>query len=81
LGKPFLPVPTWSQMLAAYPISHIRKLGHVHTFMLLDATEIFAEVASMKTVNSILYSAYTYSSIQSNGSLDVILLVQLGRIP
>ena len=36
-------VPTRSQMLAAYPVSHIRKLGHANTFMLLDATEIFAE--------------------------------------
>jgi len=56
------PVPTCSQMLAAYPISHNRKVGHANTFMLLDATEIFAEVASMKTVNSFLYSAYKRSS-------------------
>lgn len=61
LSKLF-PVPTRSQMLSTYPVSHIRKLGHAKTFMLLDATEIFAEVASMKTVNAILYSHYKHSS-------------------
>ena len=54
----FFPMPTRSQMLRAYPKSHIRKLGHAKTFMLLDATEIFAEIASLKSVNSILYSHY-----------------------
>jgi hypothetical protein len=58
----FFPTPTRSQMLAAYPISMIRKFGHANIFMLLDATEIFAEVASMKTVNAILYLAYKHSS-------------------
>lgn len=61
LAKAF-PVPTRSQMLRAYPKSVIKKFGHAHIFMLLDATEIFAEVASMKTVNAILYSAYKHHS-------------------
>jgi regulator of replication initiation timing len=58
----FFPVPTRSQMLRAYPKSVIKKFGHAHIFMLLDATEIFAEVASMKSVNAILYSAYKHHS-------------------
>lgn len=58
----FFPTPTRSQMLRAYPISHIKYLGHAKTFMLLDATEGYAEVASMKTVNAILYSAYKHNS-------------------
>jgi hypothetical protein len=49
-------------MLRAYPLSVVRKFGHAATFMLLDATEIFAEIASMKTVNAILYSAYKHNS-------------------
>jgi hypothetical protein len=58
----FFPVPTRSQMLRAYPKSVIKKFGHAHIFMLLDAIEIFAEVASMKSVNAILYSAYKHHS-------------------
>ena len=58
----FFPVPTRSQMLRAYPKSVIKKFGHAHIFMLLDATEIFAEAASMKSVNAILYSAYKHHS-------------------
>ncbi|EJK69405.1 hypothetical protein THAOC_09343 [Thalassiosira oceanica] len=49
-------------MLRAYPISVIKKFGHANIFMLLDATECFAEIASMKTVNAILYSAYKHNS-------------------
>ena len=48
-------------MLRAYPKSVVRKFGHALIFMLLDATEGFAETASMKTVNSVLYSAYKRS--------------------
>lgn len=58
----FFPVPTRSQMLRAYPKSVVKKFGHANIFMMLDATEGFAEVASMKTVNAILYSAYKHSS-------------------
>ncbi len=58
----FFPTPTRSQMLCAYPKSVIRKFGHARIFMLLDATEIFAVTASMKSVNSILYSAYKHHS-------------------
>eukprot|EP00956_Cyclotella_meneghiniana_P037816 scaffold145202_cov37-Cyclotella_meneghiniana.AAC.1 len=60
--KEFFPTPTRSQMLKAYPKSMIRKLGHAKIFQLLDATEWFAEIASMKTVNSILYSTYKHNS-------------------
>lgn len=56
------PVPTRSQMLRAYPKSVIKKFGHAFIFYLLDATECPAEIASMKTVNAILYSAYKHSS-------------------
>ena len=49
-------------MLRAYPKSVIKKFGHANIFKLLDATEIRAEVVSMKTVNAILYSAYKYGS-------------------
>jgi hypothetical protein len=61
LTKAF-PTPTRSQMLRAYPKSVMKKFGHLHIFMLLDATEIFAQVASMKSVNAILYSAYKHHS-------------------
>ncbi|EJK68248.1 hypothetical protein THAOC_10592 [Thalassiosira oceanica] len=61
LGALF-PVPTRSQMLRAYPLSVIKAFGHAKIFMMLDATEITAQVASMKTVNSILYSAYKHNS-------------------
>ncbi|KAL3777636.1 hypothetical protein ACHAWO_012525 [Cyclotella atomus] len=60
LGKLF-PVPTRNQLLRAYPKSVIRKFGHANIFMLLDATESYAEMAGMKTVNSILYSAYKHN--------------------
>ena len=49
-------------MLRAYPKSVVRKLGHALIFMILDATECFAETASMKTVNAILYSNYKHNS-------------------
>ena len=52
------PVPTRSQILRAYPKSMIKKFGHANIFMLLDATEAYADIASMKSVNVILYSAY-----------------------
>jgi len=52
------PVPTRSQILRAYPKSMIKKFGHANIFMLLDATEAYADIASMKSVNAILYSAY-----------------------
>mmetsp|Transcript_63231 Transcript_63231/g.186948 ORF Transcript_63231/g.186948 Transcript_63231/m.186948 type:complete len:113 (+) Transcript_63231:1908-2246(+) len=48
-------------MLRAYPKSVIKKFGRVNVFMLLDATEGFADVASMKTVNAILLSAYKHN--------------------
>ena len=60
LGKLF-PVPTRNQLLRAYPKSVIRKFGHANIFTLLDATESYAEMAGMKTVNSILYSAYKHN--------------------
>lgn len=56
------PVPSRSQMLRAYPQSVIKKFGHAYIFLLLDATESYADVASMKTVNAILYSAYKHNS-------------------
>ena len=49
-------------MLCAYPKSVLKKFGHANIFMLLDATELFAEIASMKSVNSILFSAYKHNS-------------------
>ena len=58
----FFPTPSRSQMLQAFPKSFIRKFGHARLFMMLDATEIFADTASMKSVNSILYSAYKHHS-------------------
>lgn len=60
--REFFPTPTRSQMLRAYPQSMIRKLGHAKIFMLLDATEWFADVASMKSVNAILFSHYKHNS-------------------
>lgn len=76
--KQFFPVPTRSQMHRAYPKSVIRKFGHGNIFMLLDATEIYAQVASMKTVNAILYSAYKHNSTVK---LVVIQLVRSGMNP
>ena len=58
----FFPMPTRSQMLRAYPKSVIKKFGHANICALLDATEIGVEVASMKTVNAIMYSAYKHGS-------------------
>ena len=58
----FFPAPTRSQLLRAYPKSVIKKFGRANIYMLLDATEIGAEVASMKTVNAVLYSAYKHGS-------------------
>lgn len=69
LGQPFVhmsgkvfPTPTRSQILRAYPKSVLKNFGHANIFMLLDATEIFAEIVLMKTVNAILYSAYKHMS-------------------
>lgn len=56
------PTPTRSQMLSAYPVSVLRKFGHAKLFMLLDATECSADIASLKRVNAILYSVYKHSS-------------------
>jgi hypothetical protein len=58
----FFPVPTRSQLLRSYPKSVIKKFGRANIFELLDATELGAEVGSMKTVNAILYSAYKHGS-------------------
>ena len=54
--------PTRSQMLRAYPKNIVRKFGHANVWLLLDATEIGANVASMKTVNAIMYSPYKHGS-------------------
>ena len=58
----FFPSPTRSQMLRAYPKSFIKKNGRANIYLLLDATKIRANVASMKTVNAVLYSPYKHSS-------------------
>ena len=59
----FFPAPTRSQMLRAYPVSVLRKFSSIAIiYMLLDATEIRADVASMKNMNSALFSAYKHSS-------------------
>ena len=49
-------------MLRAYPKSFIKKNGRANIYLLLDATKIRANVASMKTVNAVLYSPYKHSS-------------------
>ncbi|KAL7516134.1 hypothetical protein ACHAWX_001183 [Stephanocyclus meneghinianus] len=49
-------------MLRAYPISVLCKFGHAKLFMFLDTTEVFADIASLKTVNAILYSQYKHNS-------------------
>ena len=54
----FFPVPTGSQLLWAYPKSVIKKFRRADLFMLLNATEIRAKVASMKTVNDVLYCLF-----------------------
>ena len=48
--------------MRAYPKSVIKKFGQANIYMLLDATEVAAEVAAMKTVNAMLYSAYKHGS-------------------
>jgi hypothetical protein len=58
----FFPTPSRSQMLIAYPESVIRKFGKSNIFMLMDATEIQAESAPMKLMNSALFSAYKHNS-------------------
>ena len=57
----FFPVPARSQLLWAYPKSVIKKFGRADLVILLDATEIRTEVASMKTVNTVLYSVYKHN--------------------
>ena len=61
LGK-FFPTPTTSQILGAHPKSAIKKFGHANIYLLLDTTEIMAEVESTKTVNTNFYSAYKHNS-------------------
>ena len=58
----FSPAPTRSQLFRAHPKSVIKKFGRASIYMLLDATEIGAEEASMKTVNAVLYSAHKNGS-------------------
>ena len=58
----FFPAPTRSQLFCAYPKSVIKKFGRSNIYMLLDVTKIGAEVASMKTVNAVLYSTYKHGS-------------------
>jgi hypothetical protein len=58
----FFPVPTRSQLLRSYPKSMIKFFCLANIFELLDATELGAEVGSMKTVNAILYSTYKHES-------------------
>jgi hypothetical protein len=60
--REFFPAPTRSQMLRAYPASVFKKFGHAKIYMMLDATEQFANAASNKSVNAILYSVYKHSS-------------------
>ena len=52
----FFLMPTQSQMLQAYTKSVIKKFGHINICVLLAATKIGAQLASIQTVNAILYS-------------------------
>ena len=56
----FFLVPTRSQMLQTYPRSIIKKFCPADMFLLLDAIELDAEVASTKMVNTILHSVYKH---------------------
>ena len=58
----FFLAPSRSQMLRAYLMSNIKKFDRAHIYMLLDAAKIGAETAFMKTVNTVLYSAYKHGS-------------------
>ena len=58
----FFLMPTRSQMLRAYPKSVVKLFGHANIYALLEATELGAQTASMKTVNTIFYSAYKHGS-------------------
>ena len=58
----FFPAPTRSKMPRAYPENVIKKFGQAHIYMILDATKIGAETASMKTANTIFYSTYRHGS-------------------
>ena len=58
----FFPAPTRSQMLRAYSKNMIKKFGCALIYMLLDATNIGVETMSMKTSNTVVYSAYKHGS-------------------
>ena len=47
-------------MLQTYPRSIIKKFCPADMFLLLDAIELDAEVASTKMVNTILHSVYKH---------------------
>ena len=52
------PDPTRSQMLRAYPRRFIEADGHARCFLLLDATEVFAQKSSNNNVASSTHSDY-----------------------
>ena len=58
--RKFFSIPSQSQIVWAYPKSVPRTFGHANIFVLLDATKIDVEVASMKTVNTLMYSLYKH---------------------
>eukprot|EP00978_Attheya_sp_CCMP212_P008149 scaffold19021_cov44-Attheya_sp.AAC.1 len=60
-------------MLRAFPVSVLRKFGKAHMFMLMDATEITTEIASMKMMNSALWSSYkSHSTLKWLTGTDAI---------
>ena len=60
--KKFFPASTSSHILRACPKIMIQKFGYTSAFMILDATEAHADVASMNPVDVGLHSAYKNNS-------------------
>ena len=70
------PVPSKLQMLRAYPTRVLASFGHARIFMHLDATEVRAEVPSIKAAHSAMHSAYKgCSTIKFLAACDTIGVV------
>jgi hypothetical protein len=67
------PAPTRNQMLRAYPRRFIEADGHARCFLLLDATEVFAQKSSNNNVASSTHSDYKkHCTVKFLGACDPI---------
>lgn len=65
--------PTRSQLLGAYPYRFIRAFGDARSFMLLDATEVQAQIVHMTSAHTAMYSDYkNHDTVKHAASCDPI---------